>query len=201
MDCTLHLTLTYTLESDRTTEIKKTLALDIPVIQPFHAVFEILPQVTENGGMPDPFGEGEQLLSVSQTWLLTSSITRLGSENLELQHISVKGNFDRDDLSIDIREGKGCFSTDEIIGKHREIKQLTVVLDTAPHSAETSLVLSRPENTDISLLRLESAITWRRQSSSLLHEWNTISTPIPELTFLPFIPRVLAGSPFIDEIS
>jgi hypothetical protein len=201
MDCTLHLTLTYTLESDQMTEIKKTLALDVPVIQPFHTVFEILPRVTENGGMPDPFGEGERLLSVSQTWLLMSSITRLGSEKLELQHISVKGNFDPDDLSLDIREGKGCFPTDESIGKYREIKQLTVVLDTVPHSAETSLVLTRRENTDISLLRLDFAIIWRRQSSSLMHEWNTIAIPIPELTFFPFMPRVLAGSPVTDEIS
>jgi len=95
------------------TEIRKTLSIDIPVIQPFHTTFDILPQVTENGGMPDPFSEGEYLLNVSQTWLLMSLITRLGSEKLELQHIGVKAMLDKEDMSLDIREGKGCSSTSQ----------------------------------------------------------------------------------------
>lgn len=68
-----------------------------------------------------------------------------------------------------------------------------VVLDTTPHLAETNLILTRRENTEITLLHLDLAITWRRQSSSETHDWNTISIPIPELTFFPFAPRVLAG--------
>ena len=67
------------------------------------------------------------------------------------------------------------------------------MLDTAPRTADTSLVLTRPEDTDITILHLDLAVTWRRQSSSLEHEWNTISIPIPELTFFPLVPRVLAG--------
>lgn len=98
------------------TEIKKTLSLDIPVIQPFHTNFDILPQITQNGGMPDPFSEGEYLLNVSQTWLLMSSITRLGSEKLELQQIGVTGVFDMDDLSLDIGEGRGCSSENQDTG-------------------------------------------------------------------------------------
>ena len=98
------------------TEIRKTLSVDIPVIQPFHTTFDILPRVTENGGMPDPFSEGEYLLNVSQTWLLMSSITRLGTEKLELQHIGVKAVLDKEDMSLNIREGKGCSSTNQNIG-------------------------------------------------------------------------------------
>jgi Gryzun, putative trafficking through Golgi len=115
-DCTLNLIITYTLASDGMTEIRKTMSLDIPVIQPFHTNFDVLPRVTENGGMPDPFSEGEYLLNVSQTWVLISSITRLGSEKLELQHVGVTGVFDMDNLSLNIIEGKGCFSTNENIG-------------------------------------------------------------------------------------
>ena len=98
------------------TEIRKTLSVDIPVIQPFHTTFDILPQVTENGGMPDPFSEGDHLLNVSQTWLLMSSITRLGSEKLELQHIGVNAVLDKEDMSLDILEGKGCSSTNQNTG-------------------------------------------------------------------------------------
>lgn len=98
------------------TEIRKTLSVDIPVIHPFHTTFDILPQVTENGGMPDPFGEGEYLLNVSQTWLLMTSITRLGSEKLELEYIGVKAVLEKEDMSLDIREGKGCSLTNQNIG-------------------------------------------------------------------------------------
>jgi hypothetical protein len=98
------------------TEIRKTLSVDIPVIQPFHTTFDILPQVSENGGMPDPFNEGHYLLNVSQTWLLMSSITRLGSEKLELQHIGVNAVLDKEDISLEILEGKGCSSTNRNTG-------------------------------------------------------------------------------------
>ena len=71
-----------------------------------------------------------------------------------------------------------------------------VVLDAAPHLAETNLIVTRRENTEITLLHLDLTVTWRRQSSSETHDWNTISIPVPELTFFPFAPRVLAGIPY-----
>ena len=194
-DCTLNLVINYTLESDRMTEIRKTLSVDIPVIQPFHTTFDILPQPTDNSGMPDPFSDGEYLLNVSQTWLLMSSITRLGSEMLEIQHIGVKAALDKDNMSLDIREGKGCSSISGSIGTTSRVANLITALDAAPHSAEISLILTRPENTDITLLYLDLVVTWRRKSSSQTHEWNIISIPVPELTFFPFVPRVLAGIP------
>jgi len=175
------------------TEIRKTLSVDIPVIQPFHTTFDILPQATDNSGMPDPFNDGEYLLNVSQTWLLMSSITRLGSEKLELQHIGVKAVLDKDNMSLDIREGKGCSSTSENTGTILRGANLILVLDAAAHSAETSFILTRRENTDITLLHLDLVVTWRRQASSQTHEWNTISIPVPELTFFPFVPRVVVG--------
>ena len=100
----MNLVIKYTLQSDGMTEIHKTLSLDIPVIQPFHANFDILPHLVEDGGMPNPFIDGEYYLPVSQSWLLLSSITRLGSEKLEVQHISVTGTFKTEDMSIDARE-------------------------------------------------------------------------------------------------
>jgi hypothetical protein len=115
-DCTLTLTMKYTLSSDRMTEIHKTVALDIPVIQPFHASFDILPLVAEEGGMPDPFAEGEFMLNVRQAWLLTSSIGRLGSEMLEARHIGVEGNLELAGMALEIKEGKGCSSDEGLIG-------------------------------------------------------------------------------------
>jgi hypothetical protein len=55
------------------------------------------------------------------------------------------------------------------------------------------LALTRPEDTDITLLHLDLSVTWRRQSSSQAQDWNTITISVPELTFFPFAPRILAG--------
>ena len=101
----------YTLESDGMTEIRKTMLLDIPVIQPFHVNFDILPRVAKDG-MPDPFGEGGYRLGVSQSWLLLSSITRIGSEKLELQHIGVDNILPTEDLQLDILEVDAISSTE-----------------------------------------------------------------------------------------
>jgi Gryzun, putative trafficking through Golgi len=110
-ECTLTLVLKYTLESDSMTEIQKTVALDIPVIQPFHASFDILPRPAKDGGMPNPFSEGEYHLRVSQSWMLLSTVTRLGSEKLELQQISVTGTFSSEDVWLDIHEVEGYSPT------------------------------------------------------------------------------------------
>jgi hypothetical protein len=185
----------YTLASDRMTEIHKTVALDIPVIQPFHASFDILPLVAEEGGMQDPFAEGEFMLNVRQAWLLTSSIGRLGSEMLEVRHIGVEGNLEVEGMVLEIKEGKGCSSDEGLIGftPLSGLGRLIVVLDTAGHAAETMLVVSRPEDSEATPLLLRLVVAWRRHGMELWHEWNTISIPIPELNFFPFAPRVLAG--------
>ena len=60
---------------------------------------------------------------------------------------------------------------------------------------ETILILRRPADTDVSIFDLNLAITWRRHSLSHSYDWNFISIPMPELTFFPFAPRVLAGVP------
>ena len=74
-----------------------------------------------------------------------------------------------------------------------------IVLDTAPHLAQTSLLLTRREDTEMTLFQLHLVVTWRRQSSSQCYEWNSISIPIPELTFFPFAPRVLASTLSLDS--
>ena len=184
-DCTLTLTMKYTLASDRMTEIRKTLALDIPIIQPFHASFDILPRIADEGGMPDPFVEGEFILNVRQAWVLTSSLSRLGSETLEVLHIGVAGKFDFERMALEVQEGKGCSA-----GEYGVID-----LETTAHTAETTLVVSRPEDSKATPLHLGLVVTWRRQGTmTLQYDWNTISIPIPELTFFPFVPRVLAGT-------
>ena len=116
-DCTLNLITKYTLESDGMTEIRKTLSLDIPVIQPFHTTFDILPQIAKDG-MPDLFSEGGHRLSVSQSWLLMSSITKLGSDKLELQHIGVDGIPSLEDLHLDIKEVSCISSSEPLPGNH-----------------------------------------------------------------------------------
>jgi hypothetical protein len=107
IECTLNLIIKYTLKSDRMTEIQKALALDIPVIQPFHVNFDILPRLALDSGMPDIFSEGEYILQVSQAWLLISSISKLGSETLELQHVTVSGGFENEEMSVRIHDGEG----------------------------------------------------------------------------------------------
>jgi len=54
----------------------------------------------------------------------------------------------------------------------------------------------RPEDTDTTLLHLNLSVSWRRQSSSMT-ECNTLTIPVPELTFFPFAPRILSGLPLI----
>ena len=193
-DCTLNLIMKYTLESDGMTEIRKTLSLDIPVIQPFQTTFDILPRIAKDGGMPDPFSQGDYSLGVSQSWLLMSSIMRLGSEKLELQHLGVDERSVPEDHHLDIQEIDGnSFPIERLPGIIIFLANLMVVLDAVPHTAETVLTLTRANDTDTTVLQLNLVVTWRRQSSSQTFEWNTISMPIPELTFFPFVPRILAG--------
>ena len=193
-DYTLNLIMKYTLESDGMTEIRKTLSLDVPVIQPFHTIFDILPRIAKDGGMPDPFSEGGYSLGVSQSWLLVSSITRLGSEKLELQHLGVDGTSVAEDHNLDIQEVEGNSSPSKPLPGIHCPDNLIVVLDTVPHTNKTVLTLTRANDTDTTVLQLDLVVTWRRQSSSQTYEWNTISIRIPELTFFPFAPRILAGT-------
>jgi hypothetical protein len=72
---------------------------------------------------------------------------------------------------------------------------LITELDSAPHNAETKFVLTRPEGSEISDVRLDLSVKWRRKTPSSENEWNMITIPIPELTFFPFAPRILAGYP------
>jgi hypothetical protein len=116
-DCTLSLIIKYTLESDGLTEIRKSLLFDIPVIQPFNTAFEILPALAENTGMPDLFGEKEYPLQVLQIWSMMTSITRLGSDTLEVKEITVTRS-DQDELSLHISKTEGnSASKDERLGK------------------------------------------------------------------------------------
>lgn len=116
-DCTLSLIIKYTLESDGLTEIRKPLLFDIPVIQPFHTSFDILPALTEDEGMPNPFGDEEYPLHILQKWILMTSITRLGSDNLEVERIVVVRRHDGDEMPLDISETVvNSSSNDEILG-------------------------------------------------------------------------------------
>ena len=69
-----------------------------------------------------------------------------------------------------------------------------VVLDIVPHTAETLLTLTRGNDTDTTVLQVDLVVIWRRESLSETYEWNTLSIPVPELTFFPFAPRILAGN-------
>ena len=117
MDCTLNIVINYSLESDGITEIRKTLLLDLPVIQPFHANFDIRPHLGEDSGMPDPFNEEESLLKVSQSWLLTSSLSKLGPEKLELRYVGVTVSSAIDDALLEIHnDDRTICSTSAIYG-------------------------------------------------------------------------------------
>lgn len=192
-DCPLTLVVKYTLESDKMTEVSKMLTLDVPVIQPFHTDFGIAPLLSGKEDMPDLFGDAESALKVCQNWMLTSSITRLGSETLEVQSVIVMGEFSNADMMLSIHPVED--SNGELAGKRRLRVYLTVVLDAAPYTIRKLLSLSRPEDSDTTLAQLRLIVTWRRNSDAETYEWNSISLPIPELTFFPFVPRILAGPP------
>lgn len=147
--------------------------------------------------MPDPFGGDEYPLKVEQVWSLISSITRFGGENLDVRRIEVRTEDKYEGLVLKIDEMRGCSAKDEKpIGKKLAVIELIVVLDTTAHTAETRLSLTRPEDTEITLLHLNLSVTWRRQSSTT-DDWNTLTIPVPELTFFPFAPRILAGPPLL----
>jgi Gryzun, putative trafficking through Golgi len=82
-ECSLTLLIKYFLHSDPKTEVIKRALLDVPVIQPFQATFEIVSLLGE--GMPDFFGEEE--LCVRQEWRVMTAISRIGAEVLELKDI------------------------------------------------------------------------------------------------------------------
>ena len=118
-ESTLNLIIKYTLESDRLTEIRKPVTIEIPVIQPFHISFDIFPYLSEveGMGMPDPFGGDEYPLKVEQIWSLMTSITRFGSDNLEVHHIEVTTEEKHEGVTLKIDEMQGCSSqTDKPIG-------------------------------------------------------------------------------------
>jgi hypothetical protein len=78
-----------------------------------------------------------------------------------------------------------------------DLDGLIAVLDAVPHTTKSLLTLSRGDDTDTTSLYLELKVTWRRQSPSQTYEWNTILIEIPDLTFFPFAPRILAGHPLL----
>jgi len=95
--------------------VKKAL-LDIPVIQPLQTTFDIFPLLSAGDEMPNIFKEGDDTLRVSQTWRLITSISRIGSDKLELKGIRINGGCDAENSSLVIRE---ISSSDEISGLPR----------------------------------------------------------------------------------
>jgi Gryzun, putative trafficking through Golgi len=75
-----------------------------------------------------------------------------------------------------------------------------VVPDIEPYILQTVLTLTRLEGTDTAHYNLNLILTWRRQSTSQKYSWNSITIPIPELTFFPFTPRILAGLPLPNSL-
>jgi len=86
-ECSLNLLIKYFLHSDLKTEVIKRALLDVPVIQPFQATFEIIPRLEETG-LPDLFSERGELC-VSQMWRLNTALSRIGGDVLELRDIKV----------------------------------------------------------------------------------------------------------------
>ena len=115
-DYSLNIVANYSLASDKATQICKTLLLDIPIIQPFHINFDIRPCLSTDG-MPDFFNEGESLLRVSQSWLLRSSLNRLGSDKLEVQRMQITGDFQKEEMALRIYDdNKTCPLTSDAFG-------------------------------------------------------------------------------------
>jgi len=101
---------------------------------------------------------------------------------LDLQHIGVTGTFNLEEMSVELYEGDGCSPANDQVFE----------LDNVPHNAETKFVLTRPEGSEITDVSLDLSVKWRRKTPSSENEWNIITIPIPELTFFPFAPRILA---------
>jgi len=105
---TVTFAVTYTLESDTLTEIRKHLSLDIPVIQNLQASFDILPSPSPRSGMPYAFSEDVFPAFVSQRWLLITSIAKIGRVELEIHNVFVRGTEVTEGFAMELHKGRGC---------------------------------------------------------------------------------------------
>lgn len=72
--------------------------------------------------MPDFFNEGESLLRVSQSWLLRSSLNRLGSDKLEMQRMQITGDFQKEEMALRIYDdNKTCSLTSHAFGNSQKV--------------------------------------------------------------------------------
>ena len=94
-DCTLQIILKYHFLSDPETPISKTVKVDMPIINPFHANFDFSPRV-----QPDPWPNHftiptsaldteNPILGITQRWNLTTKLLNFGEEPLILDSWSI----------------------------------------------------------------------------------------------------------------
>ena len=118
----LGLVIKYFLRSDPKTEVVKRALLDIPVIQPLQTTFDIFPQVARNSGMPNIFHEGPNSLPVAQMWRLCASISRIGSDMLELKNIRILGECEAEGSQLDIAATSSSAEEISSISNSKEAK-------------------------------------------------------------------------------
>lgn len=177
---TLSLDLRYTLVSDTSTPLAKTISVEVPFVVPFEAKFAFSPRLHPNpwpsyfalnADSSDGAADG-----IAQLWKLGCRFNSLVPDTIQLDKVELLVNGVDGDST--------CQVTTPIVDKQLELSQTTKSIS----SYELTTQKMSLDDRSPSHLELSIVVTWRH---------NTISTPatttitIPRLTIPASEPRVL----------
>ncbi|WPG99226.1 Gryzun, putative trafficking through Golgi [Acrodontium crateriforme] len=174
----LHVDVNYTLASDPTTAVMKTLTVPVTFTIPFEAKFNLGPRL-QPGEWPSFYSinasSSEQPSGIKQRWRLESEVLSLATESLHVKKL---------DLTMDSKPTDAiCELIDSVSGEKSLSSQGTATMDFEFVVQRMSLDDRRPTALELSL-----EITWSRDTES-----KPVVTiiPIPRLTLPSSEPRVL----------
>lgn len=176
----LSIELKYTLASDPSTILSKTLSLELPFVPLFESTFNFGPllhsapwpsyfQSQAAGTEGDPSG-------MLQKWRLGSHITSLAEDTVLIKAVHVETDEVVGDAHCKLTERKQ--EDTQRVGPQGNLDRSFEIL-----TQKFSLDDRRPTVLDLSLL-----ITWSREDNGIMH---TTSLPMPRLTIPSSEPRVL----------
>lgn len=178
---TLTLDLRYTLLSDPSTPLAKTVTVELPFLMPFDAKFTFAPRLHPDPwpsyfNAPTPHDEG-----IPQLWSLGAQLLSLVDENLTIEKTELLVNAVQGDATCQLLPA--ATSTEE----QRNLPANDTLKTSFPlKTTKTSLDDRRPSALDLSL-----TITWSHTHTTTS---STTTIPIPRLTIPTSEPRVLCTS-------
>ncbi|KAK4506584.1 hypothetical protein PRZ48_000316 [Zasmidium cellare] len=181
---TLTLDLRYTLLSDPSTPLAKTVSVELPFVMPFDAKFTFTPRLHEEP-WPSYFdastvnGTQDSAVGIPQLWKLGAQIISLVNDTLTIESAELSLHAVQGDATCSIPNPS---TTDaQPLPANASITP-TYALTTTKHSLDDR----RPSYLDLSLL-----VTWSHASTSPLTK---TTIPVPRLTIPTSEPRVLCTS-------